>query len=71
MDRFLIKAAFGSKALTIGQRSVTLIREPMLIRGNAVRLRMLSIVSKNQNKLGICCIQRFVLNADIFAIGKV
>ena len=36
MDRFLIKAAFGSEAL---------------IRGNAVRLRMLSRVNENQNKL--------------------
>ena len=33
MGRFLIKAAFASE---------------VLIRGNAVRLRMLSLVSKNQ-----------------------
>ena len=42
MGSFLIEAAFGSEAL---------------IRGNGVRLRMLSIVSKNQNKLRKCCIK--------------
>ena len=43
----------------------------MLIRGNAVRLRMLSTVSKNQNKLRKCCIKSFFLKTDIIGIGKV
>ena len=52
MDRFLIKAAFGSEALIRGWCGAYLRAE--LVRGNAVRLRMLIIVSKNQNKLHKC-----------------
>ena len=51
--QFLIKAAFGSEALIRGRR---LFEKPTLTRGNAVRLRMLSIVSKNQNKRRKWCI---------------
>ena len=35
---------------------VTLIWDPELTRGNSVRLRRLSIVSKNQSNLRKCCI---------------
>ena len=34
-------------------------------------LKMLSIVSKNQNKLRKCCMQSFALKTDTIAIGQV
>ena len=55
MDRFLIKVAFGSEKLIRGRRGACL--RVTLIRGNAARLIMLSIVvSKTQNKLRKGCI---------------
>ena len=54
MDRFLIKAAFGSEALTRGWRGAYLRSDAY--KGKVVRPRMLSIVSKNQNKPHKCCI---------------
>ena len=69
MDTFLIKAAFGSETL-IREWPGTYISESTLTRGNVVRLRMLSIVSKNQNKLGKCCIYSFFLKTDVVAIGR-
>ena len=68
MVRFLIKAALESEALIKG--SAALIWEPMLIGGNAVKLTLLSIVSKIQNKSHKCCISRFFLKTDIIAVGK-
>ena len=70
MDRFLIRAAFVSEALVRDRRGAYYLRLT-LIRGNAVRLRMLSIVSENQNKLRKWCICSFVLKTDIIAIVKV
>ena len=62
MDRFLIKPAFRSEALLTKWRGACL--RPMLIRGNAVRLRMVSIVSKNQNI-------SFALETEIITTEKV
>ena len=67
MDRFLIKAAFESEVLIRGRLGPYLSFDT----GNAVRLKMLSIVSKNQNKLRKCCIYSVVLKTDIIAIEKV
>ena len=50
MDRFLLQAAFDSEG------GAAVISEPALLTGNAVRLRMLSLVSKNQNKRRKCLI---------------
>ena len=50
MDRFLLEAAFESEG------GAALIWEPALLTENAVRLRMLSLVSKNQNKRLKCLI---------------
>ena len=44
------------KVRHLQEGSAVLIWEPTLIRGNAARLRMLSIISKNQNKLPHCYI---------------
>ena len=65
MVRFVIKAGFGCEALI--RDNAALIWDPALIRGNQVRLSILSVVSKNQNKLSKCCIKCFVLKTDIIA----
>ena len=55
MDRFLIQAAFRSETL-IRERRRRLFVEPTFVTRNVVRLRILGVVSKNQNKLLKCCI---------------
>ena len=69
MDRFIIRAAFVSDVLLRGRRGLYLRFDAY--KRKCVRLRMLSIVSKNQNKLRKRYIYSFVLKNDIIAIGKV
>ena len=75
MVKFLIKAAFVGEALIKGRRllesAAVLIWVLALIRGGAVKLVVLSIASKKQNKLRKFCLLNFVLKTDIIAIGKV